>query len=284
MATLMGKMRTVFRQPGLLPEYVGWLSQKPYRANPVRRYHGVKISGFSDFSEYHSFTAMLDSAERAFLARVAPGIASCVDVGANIGAWSLHLASLNDRMRIFAFEADRYTYLSQLYNITLNANDSIHPFNYAIGDEITLKWFAANPRSRATQSFAAAGTNNAVPVHCTTLDAFTGAGLVPASIDFLKIDVEGYEELVLRGARDVLARQRAKIVFFEHCPELIRRAGLALDAPLELLRGAGYEITEIKPGGALAPLEAPGYVLKNLVALSPAFAATPEGRALRSAA
>lgn len=282
--TIASKVRAVLREPRLMSEYVGWLSQRLYRGDPVRHYHGVRVSGFCDFSEYHSFTAMLDAAERAFLGAVAPHIETCVDVGSNIGAWSLHLSSLNDRIRIFAFEADRNTYFSQLHNIMLNANGAIQPFNYAIGDCIALMQFAANPRARATQSFATDRSEGTVGVPCTTLDALAVAGLISKQVDLLKVDVEGFEELVFHGAKDMLCGQRVNMVYFEHCPALLRRAGLSVEAPIRLLQESGYDIFQIAEGGKLEAFFEKGeedYVLKNLVGISESFLQTGVAAGLR---
>ncbi|MBI1180255.1 MAG: FkbM family methyltransferase [Alphaproteobacteria bacterium] len=269
------KIRTLLRNPQLIPEYAAWMMQRPYRSSPVRHYQGIKISGFCSFSEYHSFPAMLDAAERAFIDRIAPRIRTCVDVGANIGAWSLYLSSLNERIRIAAFEPDPYTYRSQVYNIALNGNGAIQPFNCAVGREVAQVAFASDPRSRATQSLATSASANTIVVPCTTLDAAVAAGLVPFEIDLLKVDVEGFEELVFEGAKDLFGRKGVRVVYFEHCPALIRRAGLQVSAPLRRLLDAGYGLHEIGEEGRIrrvSPGE-PDYVLKNLVAVAPEAAA-----------
>ncbi|CAF4471132.1 unnamed protein product, partial [Rotaria sp. Silwood2] len=53
-------------------------------------------------------------------------------------------------------------------------------------------------------------------VNTTTLDAFVQANAIQDMIDVLKIDTEGFDPLVLKGAQLILKRQQVRLLIFEH--------------------------------------------------------------------
>merc|ERR1712039_398959 len=59
------------------------------------------------------------------------------------------------------------------------------------------------------------GTPNSIPIPVATVDTFAASGAVKA-IDILKIDAEGYDPAVLKGAEQVLQAGKAAVVTFEH--------------------------------------------------------------------
>src|SRR3954468_16629026 len=64
-------------------------------------------------------------------------------------------------------------------------------------------------------------------------------------IDLLKIDAEGYDLHVLRGAQRLLKEQRIDVIQFEY-GEAWPYAGSTLSAAYQLLEGAGYQVFALK--------------------------------------
>ena len=63
--------------------------------------------------------------------------------------------------------------------------------------------FEAHPKNRGTTRITTKSNQYAICVPCVALDSFARReGL--ASIAFLKIDVEGYEKLVLEGSKELI--------------------------------------------------------------------------------
>jgi FkbM family methyltransferase len=81
-----------------------------------------------------------------------------------------------------------------------------------------------------------------VPV--TTLDHFAAARGVER-VGLLKVDVEGFEPEVLRGARGLLERRAIDLVLFEYSPAFYRERGVDPSSPLVLLEAAGYRVTDL---------------------------------------
>jgi hypothetical protein len=89
-----------------------------------------------------------------------------------------------------------------------------------------------------------------VPVE-TLRDVWERERLGVRPVALLKIDVEGFECLVLRGAGDLL--KRCRHVLLEYSPEGLQLAGLPPEALIEPLRAAGLE-ARVFAGSDLVPI------------------------------
>ena len=140
-----------------------------------------------------------------------------VDGGAHVGTWSLKLAERFTRVMAFEPAADTYECLA------LNVQDyaNVETVNAALGDwrgraSLTLEGDKVNTdRENTGARRIAAGDSFPVmlldDLHLDTLD-------------FLKLDVEGYEPSALRGARETLSRCKP-VVLFEDKGHHIRFGG-----------------------------------------------------------
>jgi FkbM family methyltransferase len=175
------------------------------------------------------------------------------DVGANVGRWSesmLAAASKAGRetdLRLHAFEPD-----SQAFARLAEALD---------GGSATLSKIALSDR-QGTSPFhvvaPAAGTNSLYPVPeanpvaqenvaTTTLDSYAEQSGV-AHFALVKIDAEGHDLAVLRGARTLLAEHRIAVTQFEYNHRWILGRSYLRDA-FEFLLALGYRVGKVTPRG-----------------------------------
>jgi len=121
-----------------------------------------------------------------------------IDVGANIGEVSIVCSQrVGPQGQVFAFEPHPRIYRFLLGNLSLNHCGNVSPRNVALGETAALMLMSDDRRDDMNH-LDASGT---IPVTVTTLD-----GAVPsAAVALLKIDVEGAELSVLRGATRTLA-------------------------------------------------------------------------------
>jgi hypothetical protein len=82
-------------------------------------------------------------------------------------------------------------------------------------------------------------------IECTTLDAFVGERHIER-LALVKIDVEGWELSVLRGARHVLNVLRP-VVVFEYDPAYVSRSGGAAEDVTRCWADADYELFALDP-------------------------------------
>jgi FkbM family methyltransferase len=132
------------------------------------------------------------------------------DVGANVGSYTV-LASGVARAHTIAFEPDPGTANHLRANVHLNGiSDRVCIHVAAVGEKIGVARFSIGRDTENQVVTSGAQEWREVPVE--TLDIAVGER-IPA---FIKIDVEGYEPHVLRGAPRVLADPRLKAVLTEN--------------------------------------------------------------------
>jgi FkbM family methyltransferase len=145
----------------------------------------------------------------------------CIDVGANIGLHTVRLAKLvGERGEVIAIEPDSELALRAGRNIALNNLPQARVINAAASDrsgnaQLYRPDDAATNRGRASllQHAELTGTEATVPL--VTVDE-----ICPGPVALMKIDVEGHEAAVVRGASAVIARY-APSVIFEHDSALL---------------------------------------------------------------
>jgi FkbM family methyltransferase len=180
---------------------------------------------------------------------LAPGM-TFVDVGANIGYFSLLAARLvGETGAVVAIEPGERNGVLLHGSVVRNRlrNVTLHP--YAVSDR------------RETLVYLPQGSNGTVAGLAGAGEVPPGARLVPATtlddlvagldrVDVVKIDVEGAEGRVLRGAAATVARHRPLVVS-EFSPLLLEAvSGVAGDAYLSHLLERGYELSVVDPDGA----------------------------------
>jgi FkbM family methyltransferase len=149
---------------------------------------------------------MYEPPEREELAREIAGVSGrafvFVDIGANVGLFSLFVAATARAARILAIEPEPGNFARLAFNIAANPGLPITPLALALGETEGTAVIMLNARDRGgTRMVAgraqATGTRpGGVEVKCRPLiGVVTDAGLT--GIDALKIDVEGAEDKVL---------------------------------------------------------------------------------------
>lgn len=140
-----------------------------------------------------------DVEERRLLAlRIRPGF-HFIDIGANIGAYSLFVAGLaGHSARILAVEPQPDIFARLTYNIGLNPFGTIKAVDCAVADKPGELTLFLDPRNKGESSVRILGSSQsaAVKVPATTLLALMQAEGYER-LDAIKLDVEGAEDLIL---------------------------------------------------------------------------------------
>jgi FkbM family methyltransferase len=159
-----------------------------------------------------------------------------IDVGANVGYYSLCALDLVGRSgNVHAFEIDERPLRCLRKTIKSGQLHNLHLHEVAVSDEDGIAHLVA--KEEAGHSFVAkAGPGLTVPT--TTLDSWRIKQKV-SEITAIKIDVEGGELRVLRGAIATLKLDHP-IVVCEVEEENLQQMGGSTKEILELLNSAGY--------------------------------------------
>jgi len=181
--------------------------------------------------------------ESALIASVIREDAVCLDVGANVGYYSLLLASRAPKGQVHAFEPlPRNSHLLNA-SLLLNGFDNVVLNCCAVGNvdgrtSFTVSQDGAYSSFLDTERRARQST---ITVPVTTLASYCrDRGLL--RIDFLKLDVEGAEQMVLEGAAACFAdaQLKPKIMMIELYEPMLRRYATSIEAIVAGLRDGGY--------------------------------------------
>lgn len=140
-----------------------------------------------------------------------------LDIGASIGQMTLHASRLvQPGGRVLAFEPHPARLASLLDGITINHAQNVVVYGCGLGEEegaVTLYTDRVSPSMLSNA--ASESTKHRVSVKVMVCDQILEAEGVD-QVRMMKLDVEGYELNVLRGARRLLSTASAPIVCIEH--------------------------------------------------------------------
>ena len=150
-----------------------------------------------------------------------------LDVGANIGIFSVLFSKLFDT--VHAFEPIEESRAKMAKNLEANGCANVHLYPLAVGDKtgkyqdiVAAKWEIEN----VDKVF-----------DFTTLDDWIAAN--PMTVAAIKIDTDGYDYEVLRGAHDLLLRDRP-VVVVELSAHAFSTRGQSVEAAKDYLTSLGY--------------------------------------------
>jgi len=194
------------------------------------------------------------------------------DIGANVGVFSVAAGKTMEALQgaIYAFEPCPATFAVLEKNLQENELAGVHAHGLAVSErsgEASLYVNAAMKdglNSLEDPSHGDAEVVGRVAVRVTTLDEFIVEHDIPG-VDVMKVDVEGAELLVFRGARGLLAREDAPLILYEGYSWCT--AGFHYH-PVEimwLLEAMGYEIFVLDSSSGRVRLREPGESYDQMV-------------------
>lgn len=208
-------------------------------------FYELDLSQGIDFAIY--LGGMFERSTAAALARLTEPSSLVLDIGANIGAHTLHLASLvGPKGRVMAFEPTDFAFRKLRRNLDLNPSlasrvEAFHCFLTAsdgasVPSAIYSSWpltieagLHAKHLGREMQTESA---------QARSLDSILSER-ADRKVQLVKLDVDGYECDVLRGATTMLRKDRP-IFVMELAPYVLVERGASLDQLLSYFVPHGY--------------------------------------------
>jgi FkbM family methyltransferase len=192
-----------------------------------------------------------EASETAFIASALRPTDVCLDVGANVGYYTLLMARVASEGKVHAFEPDPVNHGLLSVNVALNRLSNVVLNQVALGSEPGESTFVVAD-DRAFSSFKDTGRQvvrevTSVPV--TSVDEYVVRGGIPR-VDVMKVDVEGAEGVVVEGAASLLgdASRRPRLLMLELYSANHRVFGESIDGIVERLERSGYEPFVIENG------------------------------------
>jgi len=134
-----------------------------------------------------------------------------IDVGANIGRYSLFLAKRFPKLKVIAIEPDPDAYSALAKGVKVNGLANVIAMNIAISDVNGVTTLFKKYDASLSSIVDSTNTIKTIKVTAKRLDdVVEGLGL--GCVDWVKIDVEGAELHVLRDFRSGIARFRPRVI------------------------------------------------------------------------
>ncbi len=200
-------------------------------------FNGKKIRLYSDcpISSQFFYTKIPDKKEIHQLRNACWAKTTFIDIGANIGAYSVMLMDKVDNL--IAFEPDQKSFQRLKDNMQLNKDANTCIEQMALSHYQGQGQFSktsAQPTNRLL-----APDDDGILVQVTTLDHYASQYELPMSQEYvLKIDVEGEELNMLKGANSFLKNYQVKGILIESFPDCYPKVS-------KFLENLGYEMKVI---------------------------------------
>ena len=171
-----------------------------------------------------------------------------IDIGAHIGMYTVEMGKIAKRVHSFECSPKSYNYLCS--NILLrDLSYKVTTYNTALSNHTGLtKYYIRDPHDGGGNGISGFDKDINTPTIDVPMVELDSIGLT--NINFIKIDVEGHEEYVLRGSVKTLEANGYPPILFESWPER------SVDVPAKKIKDGlftfigslGYTITQVHGG------------------------------------
>lgn len=224
-----------------------------------RRISHEKLDGFEmlvlsneDVGRQIALFGGYEEDETQFFKRNIKATDICIDVGGNVGFFSLLFANLAPAGEVHVFEPIRVNASLIRTNAALNAISNITVNECAVGAHQGQVTFTVSKDS-AYSSIKDTGRlpmAEVVEVPITTIDAYVNLNSLPR-VDVLKIDVEGAEEMVINGAANLLSdpKRRPRVILLELFDRNLKAFDTSVETIMTKMKTIGYHASVVRSGG-----------------------------------
>lgn len=225
----------------LIPNY------DQYPKGSIRQVNRLGVNFQLDISDYMEYVIYygVNTEPKGKLFDLIEDGSTVLDVGANIGETLLQFASINTNGMNIGFEPVPYIYDRLQKNISLNNLSSLKIENLAISDrKETLSFKMPNNQNSGGVRMRKKENKNEynadLNVQAITLDEYLSQNNIQ-KVDMIKIDVEGFELNVLKGAENTLANFRPKM-FIEIDDQMLKEQNSSAESILKWLESKNYKL------------------------------------------
>lgn len=161
------------------------------------------------------------------------------DIGAYFGEITLNLAKLNPHSKIISFEPNPEMFNKLSFNTLLNKFDNIDLYPFAAGEnnaDVMLTFYSESPEGAHIDTLV---TQHSIPVKQKKLDDIYFEKYNDIPVKLIKIDTEGYELNVLKGAKQILSKYKPDLLL-ECNGSFMSRYNYTIKDLLDFLKNLGY--------------------------------------------
>lgn len=176
------------------------------------------------------------------------------DIGANIGSLALPIISSKKGLKYVGFEASPTVFEYLQRNMEVNGIQNATLINKLVhrNGEQSMKFYHSKWYGKS--SLAPVYSNEYLMVDSVSIDEYCSEENIK-KVDWMKIDVQGFELYVFEGMKEMLQQKKIKNVLFEYEAWAEESAGLKAGTAAAFIQSQGYELFSLngKPWQFAAP-------------------------------
>lgn len=180
------------------------------------------------------------------------GNMNVLDVGANIGYYTILEASLLDKGKVYAFEPDPRNIEVLRKNVELNRMaQKISFYPYAVAEKNCTRKFNLSRETNLSSFTREDKKVDSIEVKCIKLDDFAKE----KKMDFIRMDIEGYECMVVAGMIDFLREKEDVKLQIEVHPAVFNIGEFSFLKELKMLGEFGFRVKYLISAGTAKPAQ-----------------------------
>jgi FkbM family methyltransferase len=164
----------------------------------------------------------------AFIQQFIPKDKNILDIGANIGIWSIVYSKyINNECKIYSFEPQSEIFKCLENNKIINNCDNIITFNVGLSNENIINYMNASYDTKQNFGAFRIVNDNEESSKLLKVECKIGDELQLNNIGFIKIDVEGFEYKVLQGLEKTILENKPVLFIEIHKADINNKLTLA---------------------------------------------------------
>ena len=189
---------------------------------------------------YFIYKHLTDRRQISWVKSVGKDGMTVVDIGANIGFYSILLSRLVGKSgKVYAFEPDLTNFGLLMKNTKRYKN--IHLCNVAVGEkDETITLYLSKHMNVDHHTYKTDEARDTKNITCISLNTFFAK---KGTIDFIKSDIQGFDYFAMKGARKLITRQKHIAILSEFWPYGLMKAGVSAKEYLKLLNELKLKVT-----------------------------------------
>jgi len=190
---------------------------------------------------YFLYKNLSDRKKKKLIAKYLTSGMNVLDIGANIGYYTQYFSEIvGNSGLVYAFEPDTKNF--KYLEATIKNNKNVIPINKAVGEASKkVKLYTSKELNVDHQTYDSGENRETIEIEMLAIDDLLADK--NHSIDFIKLDIQGYDYYAVKGMEKMIRHSEKIGIFGEFSPYSLNKAGVNPNDYILLLKELGFEVT-----------------------------------------